>query len=922
MNRNLLFLASFIGLVSVTEAAVITPEEALQKAREEMTKVSLTRSLGEATLELNNLIPAFTLATEKGEPALYVFNKKGNAGTVFLSADDNTEIILGYTDEGSLEEETMAPALAYWLNEYTRQISDIREAGDVLSSANSTYTEVMAPIAPLLSTKWNQDQPYNDDCEITFTDGTVMQCMTGCVATAMAQVMKFFEYPAAGVGSITYNPYSNTLPLEMDFSARNFDWDNMLDKYVTDNYNDTEASAVAYLMKACGYSVSMQYGKNESGADPRRILNALINYFKYAKSSRYLERSNFTLKEWVELLHNHLEVGGPIIYNGDSLNGGHSFVCDGYQGAGYFHFNWGWGGLSDGYFLIDVLNPTAQGIGGYSGGYNLSQSAILPVMESNVTVYTPVKQFGSLEGRMISGTNLSLTLTKEERDEGWTYNGIGDSVFNFGLIVEEINAPGSFQYLPTTLQNVEFLPSTIVISGMVANLSSLSLENDKIYQLTLATYHDGQLDEQWLPVVVSNGLYNYVVIKKTDSGFEVIPNKARKLEVDSLEVLSPLYYGSAATFKSVITNPSNIELTRYLSVGFIDSEGYLRYISDYTAVTVNPGEKIEKEWLSNHWSNIQLASPPTAIADYTMVLYDVVSQTIIEGDYTSTVTVMPQMNLNYNLTTNLTDGETIDALNSTVVVSVDVETGYFSKIISLQIVSPVRMQQPDGTYTNSYSSDNMVYSLSSDLITLESGESSDVEFNVYFPDYERETLYLVVVSVDGSWTSAKSFVSFESDGTVEYRLYDMPSIVTPTPGSYKTLEKVYLSWEGVETLAFDSESGSEVTVNGSVVSGDGLAIIGNVLAVSINSTVEGEYTVVVPEGLLIINNGFINREETLSFEVMKEAGIEGITVDADGIYHVYRIDGTAVTRTKNSNDIRNLPSGLYIINGQKILIAK
>lgn len=202
--------------------------------------------------------------------------------------------------------------------------------------------------------------------------------MTGCVATAMAQVMRYWKYPATGQGSHSYICEPNggqSFTESMDFSTITFDWDNMLPVYTSGNYNDTQADAVAQLMHACGVSVDMTYTPVESGAQSSWVGNALRNYFKYDSSLSYAVRGLFSNAEWEQFIYNELAASRPVQVNGRGSGGGHAFVCDGYQGDHYFHFNWGWGGSSDGYFMFSALNPGSLGIGGGSGGFNYDQSA-------------------------------------------------------------------------------------------------------------------------------------------------------------------------------------------------------------------------------------------------------------------------------------------------------------------------------------------------------------------------------------------------------------------------------------------------------------------------------------------------------------------------------------------------------------------
>ena len=186
----------------------------------------------------------------------------------------------------------------------------------------------------------------------------------------MAQVMKFHNWPPKGKGS--FEDYS--------FEGTKYDWDNMLDVYTADKYSVTEANAVARLMLDCGKSVNMKYSSEASGAQSAMVGLALMDYFDYDPSLRMHRREAYTTLQWDSLVYNELASGRPVYYSGASENGGHAFVCDGYQGNGFFHFNWGWGGSQDGYFRLYCLDPAAGGIGSYEGGYNNRQQVFTHVI--------------------------------------------------------------------------------------------------------------------------------------------------------------------------------------------------------------------------------------------------------------------------------------------------------------------------------------------------------------------------------------------------------------------------------------------------------------------------------------------------------------------------------------------------------------
>lgn len=232
----------------------------------------------------------------------------------------------------------------------------------------------MTSIAPMLGgIRWNQGDPYNALCPVITSTGK--RTMTGCVATAMAQVMMYYNYPASGQGATSYTSETHKFQLSSDFSKVAFDWANLTGTYSSTS-TAIQKNAVATLMYNCGVAVNMNYDLS-SGAQTKAMAEAMRKYFKYDQNLELYSRNYYTRDEWSNLLKSELNAGRPLLYAGYSRDGGHQFVCDGYDANGFFHFNWGWGGSSDGYFQISALDPSEQGIGGSSGGYNGGQSIVV-----------------------------------------------------------------------------------------------------------------------------------------------------------------------------------------------------------------------------------------------------------------------------------------------------------------------------------------------------------------------------------------------------------------------------------------------------------------------------------------------------------------------------------------------------------------
>lgn len=357
MKKTLFTLLAFMMAMTM-HAEQVSKQEALQKAREFMPD----RQFGEARSLARSASPS-------DEEPFYIFNADGNQGFAIVSGDDRTLPILGYADRGQLSTDNMPANLKYWLDEYVQQLKHLP---DLPVAATRGFKVPRKSVTPLIKTQWNQDAPYNTRCPLIYNQYP----MTGCVATAMAQVMYYWKYPKTATPAFpqyTTSSYGINVPA---LPSVVFDWDHM---QLTYNGNETGASAtaIATLMRYCAQAVEMDFGPKGSAAS---LFPSDMVDFGYGKNVRQVERYLYTSYQWEELIYNEISEGRPVLYGGSSPSGGHKFICDGYDG-GYFHINWGWGGMSDGYFLLSLANPDDLGIGGGTSvdGYSMDQHAIIGV---------------------------------------------------------------------------------------------------------------------------------------------------------------------------------------------------------------------------------------------------------------------------------------------------------------------------------------------------------------------------------------------------------------------------------------------------------------------------------------------------------------------------------------------------------------
>lgn len=612
MNAKLIISFAGVLLGLTASAAPLTPGQAWQRVAADP---AMRMKPG-----ISNQQPKLlhTALDEKGMAAVYVFSGM-DEGYMVVSADDCGAPLLGYADKGSFDENGIPPQMEWWLGEYSRQIEYARGKG--LSASQEYQAEGRPAILPLLTTQWNQDAPYNNDCP----QKSGRQTYTGCVATSMAQVMNYFEYPLKGSGSKKYT-VGGIGSLSMIFSAKEFDWDNMLDRYIPGDYNDEQASAVAYLMKACGYSVEMNYGYDASGAISAMIPGAMIKYFDYDPNARNANRLQYSASEWEEMIYENLKNVGPVIYNGSSpLEGGHSFVCDGYDGNGYFHFNWGWGGSADGYFLLTALNPSSQGIGGMGGGFNFGQDVVLGLQKPTgqpVTVDDRyIVQYGALQAEA-EGMKMSFKAV-DWNPNGWTTASINTLKFSFGAEILPA-AGGEATYVSANSPgNLSVSPGSYYTSSRVTPVvmfpSSLP---DGSYKVTLCSKDLDDENAQWRAVVPPYGYPNYVMVSKSGETLDISNVEIATIKVDEARIDSELYTGYPVKLVMELSNPNTDTITRGFSM-CLNADGKRQYVGDSKLITIAPGEKLTEEWVCSLTAMPGAVKPAAGkTKDFTLEIYD------------------------------------------------------------------------------------------------------------------------------------------------------------------------------------------------------------------------------------------------------------------------------------------------------------
>ncbi len=599
MSSRYLTLASLVLLGGATLSATpLTPEEAL------------SRAMGNAPARVALILPisnpslSFTYNINK-KPALYVFTTEKSF--LMVSADDAVTPILGYSNTSTFDPNDIPDGLKWYLEVRGAEIKAAAEN-------NSGKAEIYAPadrkkIEPLLKTTWKQGNPFN--MYAPYVGDT--QCPIGCVSIAMSQVMNYFKWPEKGIGSHSYSwtPTGGTAQtLSFNYADNPYNWDEMLNDYSDDNATEAQKLAVATLAYGNAVSVNTKFGASASSAGANEICRAYVNVFDYSITSRFAEHKYFTAEEWNDMIYQNLLSSGPTPYAGTNDGGGHAFVVDGYNTDGYFHVNWGWGGVSDGYYLINNLLPGTQGTGGTSGGYNFGESivldmkkpapddklAVVMVNQGGLKVTSPGGQFNiqsatgaggffNFSTRDLENVTLGVSLTNTETGEvtylsGKTYEKI-ESFLGFGSYVAYIQNPLS----------------------------------NGTYILRPVYKYEGEWNEVLMP-------YNYTrTYTITVNGDSYVPtaNSPQLLQVSDLDIESDFYDGAAfkMSFKLKNTNEYTYSGGIALQIGTLKGSNFSVITrSRYTPIEIGVNETIDVDYTSTFMKNVPAGEYSAYLIDY------------------------------------------------------------------------------------------------------------------------------------------------------------------------------------------------------------------------------------------------------------------------------------------------------------------
>ena len=351
--RRLSTLLLVLVVYSLIQAAPVDINRAKQIAKNiYYERVNVAKEVKYESINLNLI----EIKNYNGIDVYYIFNVNNNDGFVIVSADDVAKPRIAYSFEGFYNPDNISPEYAFYMKRFEEEIayavenriqpnSEITSEWQKYEFATTKSTEDIQMISPLVQTKWGQSSPYNDMCPSN-SEGTAV---VGCVAVSMGQIMKFWNYPEYGTSSHSYNA-SGFGTQFADFGATNYIWSNI------PNEGSGPNDDLAQLLYHCGVAVDMSYGVDGSGSYSFIIDNKLEQYFLYHSDAVNINRNDYSTSTWLSTIKGEIDLSRPCEYDGDSDEGGHSWVCDGYEGD-ELHMNWGWSGSGNGYYAVDDLTP-------------------------------------------------------------------------------------------------------------------------------------------------------------------------------------------------------------------------------------------------------------------------------------------------------------------------------------------------------------------------------------------------------------------------------------------------------------------------------------------------------------------------------------------------------------------------------------
>ena len=830
MIKKLVFL--ILTSLMATGAAMANPVTENQ-AREIASRFMAMKS---STPKLMAGAPAVAATPITNQAAYYVFNSAiADKGFVIIAGDDRLPAVLGYSDSGSFDADDVPPAMQEWLDGYAAQVEAI-----AAGAAPEVRTTSRPAIAPLLPAHWGQGMPYN--VLLPHVDGSnYAHAYVGCVATAMTQIMGYWKYPPRPTQTIPgYTSDDGTVQVAMpSLESMDFDWENMHPAYYVNDSTSDACKAVANLMLYSTTAMKSNFGKTQTSAAFIAMPDVLMTYFGYKNTAHYINRASFSTQSWENAIYDELWAGCPVAYTGSKLSAGHAFVCDGYDGEGRFHINWGWEGKSNGYFFLNLLNPDSEGIGSAAGNYSYVklQMAVIGLMPGDVggegtaaLSFEQLTLLSSTTTRESSYSNFSVTLSGQFVN---TTNVTSRFQLGWGLY----NQQGELVKVLCTLGPTDALGFRQSFSEIRRTLSFGAGITSGTYRI-LPIYYIYPGEEDYQPCIGADVDYIEVTINNnscTVKGFGISGSTA-KYTVNSCTISGTCNHGKPLTIKLTATNAGTT--TNDIIYMFVNGS--------FTALglaSIEPGKR----------GDIVYRYTPSSAGTISLSFSLNQSGTPILYSKDVTINTMPSANLDVSYRIlNVTDEEnrviTADRYSIIADVTNIGSTDYNEDFTA-------RLYRVTNDNTNSSSE---LLSLSQSLY-LPAGESKSLQFN-FDHDLVNGWKYLC-------WLSYYSNGKTVNKSTKWYTINLINDPMIPTP-RYTVVTHVEPNEGGTvkissgHTFADDRiEAGETVTVtpNPSL----GWLICGIIVTDSVGNSVEvmegeGAYTFVMPDGDVDVTVNFVS----------------------------------------------------------------
>ena len=534
-------------------AQQLSPEQAKAKAEAFLQQKTGLRSASDLQLcfavnDTTQFGAGATLraASGNGDALLYAFSRE-TGGYVIASGDERTHAVLAYSTEGSLDANNLPDGARDFLHQYAVEIATLRADGGTTGSEEQSYDPAWPAVEPMITADWGQEDPYNRQVPVANSGAS---CVTGCPATMFAQLMDYYQYQNWKVEEETW--YSGSGPKEINRNVTvrfdsPVDWSLLKRNYTTEEFTEAEANEVAKLMKYTGAAMHIDYGYEGSGVDADNVLDNMARVADYGLQATYAKAWQYSLRTWSEKLYKQLAAGRPMPYA--SIGGGHIFLMDGYAGKGYFHFNWGWNGDSNGNYLLSALLTEDDMQLSQCGIFDCIPSTMQPVNEEPVLLRSvDIDLSGEIPA-------LKLVLAS-------LHSGVQTGQMRLALVAED----GSYSFLSDTI-DFTFTPNAEHASGTISvPFPEYAKLTGKLYVLVPVQ----RMGEDWQQILMNKDeTHHQVYLLQTDNQYRIsyeevalegrLINPPSQIPVEeeiklTLEVTNLLDEMTTATFKAMLYN--------------------------------------------------------------------------------------------------------------------------------------------------------------------------------------------------------------------------------------------------------------------------------------------------------------------------------------------------------------------------------